>query len=229
MARSGRIVNILVVTSVQSYPPHHRIATPLSTHDRSGVLARTSANTSPAIAWLSHLLSCNLRDRKGVPMRLLGTIVLCLLSGMIGGFIVFIGILLDRPMSPTTVIDRRALIAPVVTPVPSSASVLAVIEAFRSAGLEVGLLQEVTADSPCHYPSYARGTGVQFNAGSPGEGFCVLSYDSAADGRTAFSELRRLPGGTEHRMTVKGNLLLVYVGSQSPLSYRYETVLLGLH
>ncbi len=162
-------------------------------------------------------------------MRRLGIILLCLLSGIAGGFIVFVGMRFEASMSPAHVVARGALVAPVVTPVPSSASILAVIEAFRSAGLEVGPLQEVTIDSPCRYPSYSRGTGVQFNAGSPGQGFCALSYDYEADGRTAFSELWRLPGGTEHRMTVKGKLLLVYVGSQSPLSYRHETVLRGLH
>lgn len=163
-------------------------------------------------------------------MRLFALLVASVVSGLIGGLVVLVGMSArDQPPSATMV---SSLVPPmVVVPVPltsqMSPAAATLVEAFRAAGLDVGSLQEVTTDSPCYYPAYVSG-GVQFAAGRSGEGFCVLSYSRESDREAAWGALLRMHDGYARRMTVRGGLVLVYIGASPDLAYRYETVLVGL-
>lgn len=128
-----------------------------------------------------------------------------------------------------------ALVAPVAAhagatklapaPLALAAPVAAMLDAFRTAGLEVGEVRQVAADSPCHHAPESGEGAAQFVVVQSRQQFCLFYLPDLARRDAVWNALSKVRAPYPPRITVRQSLLLVSIGPSPELAARYEMIL----
>lgn len=165
----------------------------------------------------------------------MGRVLSSFFAAIIGGLVVLAGMSIHNGAINETTAARVASLEIALSPSQQTgprpdlaAPVADTIAAFRAVGLEVGEVQQITPDSPCRYADGDFAGAAQFTVGQSRQGFCVFYLPDATRRDTAWNALIKVRASYPPRITIRGPILLVYIGSSQDTAARYEAVLARL-
>ncbi len=127
---------------------------------------------------------------------------------------------LVAPVAANAVVTK-----PTSAPLTLAAPVAAMLDAFRTAGLEVGEVRQVTEDSPCHGAPESNEGAAEFVVGQSRQQFCLFYLPDLARRDAVWNALSKARAPYPPRITVRQSLLLVAIGPSPELAARYEMIL----
>lgn len=166
----------------------------------------------------------------------MGRILSSFFAAILGGLVVLVGMNLQGGGFPQVVtaalpplIISQPVAQPTATPPPTDPAITTLLAAFRAAKLEVGEVQQITADSPCHYADGPLAGSVQFAVGRERQGFCIFHAPEMTKRDALWNAFSKARTPYPPRITVQGPLVLIYFGADQNVALRYENALAKLN